>query len=80
MLFYHSYPQLLQWKVLFLFVPNNPYIAVSNILDVIEISLRLVDEHVGHLGLFNNSFATALLYAICSGDSGFSFSIFLNSS
>ena len=67
---YHSYPQLLQWKVLCLLVPKIPHTAVLTTLEVAEIFFRFCDWQVGHLGLFCHSLATAFARAICSGEGG----------
>ena len=65
---YHSYPQLLQWKVLCLLVPKIPHTAVLTALEVADIFFRFCDWQVGHLGLFCHSLATAFARAICSGE------------
>lgn len=48
LLFYHSYPQLLQWNVLNRFVPNNPQNAVLATLDAVDIFFKFVLPQVGH--------------------------------
>ena len=52
---YHSYPQLLQWKVLCLLVPKIPHTAVLTALEVADIFFRFCDWQVGHLGLFKGT-------------------------
>lgn len=65
---YHSESQLLQCHVLeTLPAANTPHTIVDMDFDQPLIFFRFVDWQMGHLGMFNISRATALLYAICAG-------------
>ena len=57
---YQVYPQLLHLKVLLIFLLKIPNAAIEAPRSIPPIFLMFVEPQVGHLGLFNNSWAWAI--------------------